>query len=60
MEREAVTFKLTCGAEVTVRVVVDAANCRDRDGACMTAREIAAVLWLAVNDPELAPTTPEP
>lgn len=60
MSDDAISFKLACGAEVTVRVVVDAANCRERDGACMTAREIAALLWMAVHDPELAPTSTEP
>lgn len=49
---ELVTFKLDCGAEVTLRVWVDTANCRERDGRCMTAREIAGALWLALRESE--------
>lgn len=51
-----VRFKLACGADVTVRVTVDWANCRDRDGRCMTAEEIAGIIWLALaEDHEPAP-----
>jgi hypothetical protein len=49
---------LACGARLTVRVVVDTANCRERDGLCPTADQIAARLWAEVYVAELeAPRT---
>lgn len=51
-----VSFKLACGADVRVRVIVDTANCREPHGACLTAEQIAGELWLALAGAEQAPT----
>lgn len=57
MEPECVEFRLACGARVMVRVVVDGADCQERDGRCMTAAEIAGVIWLALQEPSPAVRT---
>jgi hypothetical protein len=44
---------LACGAELTVRVIVDPANCRAHDGQCPTADDIAGLIWAHVHVVEI-------
>lgn len=44
---------LACGAQLTVRLIVDPANCRRRDGRCPTADDIGALLWAHVHVVEM-------
>lgn len=53
LRADEVSFELDCGARVTIRVIVDTAECRRRDGQCWTAERIAAQLW-PYTVPELA------
>jgi hypothetical protein len=53
-----VSVTLVCGAEVTLRVIVDTANCRLRDGLCMTAEDVAGAIWLALQEAELTAGAP--
>lgn len=50
MNLDQVELQLDCGARVYLRVVVDTADCRRRDGACMTAAEIAGAIWMALQE----------
>lgn len=56
MRGDELTLKLACGAELTLRVWVDPANCRLRDGGCPSAEEIMSMIWMALQD-ERAPST---
>ena len=47
-------IELACGARLSVRLVVDPAHCRARDGLCPSADQLAAELWAQVHVSELA------
>lgn len=47
-------IELACGARLVVHLVVDPAHCREQDGLCPTADQLAGQLWALVHVDESA------
>jgi hypothetical protein len=46
-------IEMKCGARLMIHLAVDPAECRERDGLCPTADQLAAELWAQVHLGEL-------
>lgn len=54
-----VQVKLACGATVVLTVKVERRGCMTGGADCPTAADVVGIIWLALQDEEVAPAAPQ-